>query len=49
MRDNIPLKLPNLKINNTNITRETSIKFLGVLIHLSRNYVTDTKNSLCVF
>ena len=31
-RDNIPLKLPSLLINETQITRVTSIKFLGVLI-----------------
>ena len=30
--DNIPLLLPKLKINNTCITRETTMKFLGVLL-----------------
>ena len=31
-RDNIPLKLPNLKINQSNVQRVDSIKFLGVLL-----------------
>jgi hypothetical protein len=30
--EDIPLKLPSLKINNTNIKRETFINFLGVVI-----------------
>ena len=30
--DNLPLKLPNLTINNKNITRENSIKFLGIVL-----------------
>ena len=32
VRDNIPLKLPDLKIANNSIERTTSIKFLGVMI-----------------
>ena len=32
VRDNIPLKLPDLKIANNFIERTTSIKFLGVMI-----------------
>ena len=31
-KDNIPLQLPNLTINNRKIKREESIKFLGVLL-----------------
>ena len=31
-KDNIPLQLPNLTINNCKIKREESIKFLGVLL-----------------
>ena len=31
-KDNLPLKLPNLKINNNEIKRSSSIKFLGVLV-----------------
>ena len=31
-KDNIPLQLPNLTINNHKIKREESIKFLGVLL-----------------
>ena len=32
VRDNIPLKLPDLKIANNSIERTTSIKFLGIMI-----------------
>ena len=32
VRDNIPLKLPDLKIGNNSIERTTSVRFLGVLI-----------------
>ena len=32
VRDNIPLKLPDLKTVNNSIKRTTSIKFLGVMI-----------------
>ena len=49
MRDNIPIKLPNLKINNTNITRERSIKFLGVIIDENitwKNYITEIENRI---
>ena len=31
-KDNLPLQLPNLKINNNEIKRSSSIKFLGVLV-----------------
>ena len=31
-KDNPPLQLPNLKINNNEIKRSSSIKFLGVLV-----------------
>ena len=30
-KDNLPLQLPNLKINNNKIKRSSSIKFVGVL------------------
>ena len=38
-RDDIPLKLPKLLINNQIINRESSLKFLGVIFdeHLSWN------------
>ena len=32
-KDNLPLKLPILKINNFEIKRTTSIKFLGVMVY----------------
>ena len=32
MEDNLPFQLPNLKINNNEIKRSSSIKFLGVLV-----------------
>ena len=31
-KDNLPLKLPILKINNFEIKRTTSIKFLGIMV-----------------
>ena len=31
-KDNFPLKLPNLKINNNEIKRYSSIKLLGALV-----------------
>ena len=31
-KDNLPLQLPNLKINNNEIKRSSSIKFLAVLV-----------------
>ena len=31
-KDNLPLQLPNLKINNNQIKRSSSIKFLGVFV-----------------
>ena len=37
-RDNIPLKLPSLKLNHFEITRTTSIKFLGVMIDENLNW-----------
>ena len=41
-KDDIPLKLPDLKIENLNIVRNSSIKFLGVMLdeHISwRDYI----------
>ena len=41
-KDDIPLKLPDLKIENLNIVRNSSIKFLGVMLdeHKSwRDYI----------
>ena len=37
-RDNIPLVLPTLKVNNTLIKRVDHIKFLGVLFHESSTW-----------
>ena len=42
-RDNIPLKLPNLKINQSNVQRVDSIKFLGVLLDENLTW----KNHIC--
>ena len=30
-KDNLPLQLPNLKINNNKVKKSSSIKFIGVL------------------
>ena len=46
-KDNIPLKLPSLFINDRKIKRITSIKYLGVLIdkHLTwKEHITVTEN-----
>ena len=42
-KGNIPLKLPSLFINDKEIKRITSVKYLGVLIdeHLERVYYCD--------
>ena len=48
-KDNIPLKLPNLFINDKEIERVTSIKFLGVLFdeHLSwKDHITVIENKI---
>ena len=37
-RDNLPLQLPVLKINNYEIKRWTSIKFLGVMVDEHLNW-----------
>ena len=45
-RDTIPLKLPNLILNNSSINRENAIKFLGVIIdenNLDKPYFHDRK------
>ena len=44
-RDKIPLKLPNLNLNNSIIKRESAIKFLGIIIdeNLDKPYIHDRK------
>ena len=47
--DDLPLQLPNLKTNNSEIRRSPSIKFLGVLFdeNLTRiNHITLVENKL---
>ena len=44
-RDNLPLRLPILKINHYDIKRSSSIKFLGVLVDEHLNW-TDHINIL---
>ena len=46
-KDNLPLKLPILKINNFEIKRTTSIKFLGIMVdeNLTWNYILENKLS----
>ena len=53
--DDIPFKLSNLLINNTPIERQTSMKFLGVLLdenlswrsHIQTIEIRSLKISLC--
>ena len=48
-RDNLPLRLPILKINDYDIKRSSSIKFLGVLVdeHLSwTDHINILENKL---
>ena len=48
-KDNIPLKLPSLFINDRKIKRITSIKYLGVLIHKHltwKEYITVIENKV---
>ena len=48
-KDNIPLKLPSLFINDREIKRITSIKYLGVLIdeHLTwKEHITVIENKI---
>ena len=48
-RDNLPLQLPVLKINNYEIKRSTSIKFLGVMVdeHLNwKDHINVIENKL---
>ena len=48
-KDNIPLKLPSLFINDREIKRITSIKYLGVLIdeHLTwKEHITVIENKV---
>ena len=37
-RDNLPLQLPVLKINNYEIKKSSSIKFLGVMVYEHLNW-----------
>ena len=48
-RDNLPLRLPAVKINDYKIKRSSSIKFLGILVdeHLSWiNHINTLENKL---
>ena len=48
-KDNIPLKLPALTINETEIKRETVIKFLGVLLDENftwKNHIDYIQNKI---
>ena len=48
-KDNIPLRLPNLNINGFTIERESSIKFLGVLIDETvtwRDHIHTVENKI---
>ena len=50
MRDNIPLKLPDLKIAKNSIERTTSIKLLGVMIdqNITReNHIHTIQKKTC--
>ena len=45
--DNLPLQFPNLRMNNYEIKRSSSIKFLGVLVHENLtwvDYITTLEN-----
>ena len=47
--DNIPLKLPSLRINNINIKRESAMNFLGVILDESltwRNHIHTVENKV---
>ena len=50
-KDNLPLQLPNLKINNQKVERSLSIKFLGVFVVenltcVDYDYITMVENKL---
>ena len=48
-KDNLPLQLPNLKINNNEIKRSSSIKLLGVLVDENLtwiDHITLVENTL---
>ena len=48
-KDNLPLQLPNLKTNNNEIKRPSSIKFLGVFIDENltwKDHITLVENKL---
>ena len=47
--DNIPLKLPILKVNDSPITRENAIKFLGIVIDENltwKNHISTIENKI---
>ena len=48
-RDKIPLKLPNLNLNNSIIKRESAIKFLGIIIDENltwTNHISTIENKI---
>ena len=48
-RDKIPLKLPNLDLNNSIIKRENAIKFLGIIIDENltwTNHISTIENKI---
>ena len=49
IRDNIPLKLPILKVNDSPIKRENAIKFLGIIIDENltwKNHISTLENKI---
>ena len=47
--DNIPLKLPILKVNDSPIKRENAIKFLGIIIYENltwKNHISTIENKI---
>ena len=44
VKDNIPLKLPELKIANRAIDKTNEIKFLGILLGLNKNITWKKHN-----
>ena len=49
--DNIPLKLPILKVNDSPIKRENAIKFLGIIIDENltwKNHISTIENKISI-
>ena len=49
MCDSLPLQLPAMTLNNTEIKRENSAKFLGVIIHENvtwKNHIEVVENKI---